>query len=146
MHIDEILSILPQRYPFVMIDRVLELEPGVRILAAKNVSTNEDYFRGHFPERPVMPGVLMLEALAQASIVLFYASKPGVQSSQSPQTLYYLVSVKVRFLAPVFPGDQLLLEVKPLKMVPDAGIVEVSARVGEIEVARGEMSFAARQG
>ena len=109
MDIHQILKKLPHRYPILMVDRVLEIEPGKRIKALKNVSINEPYFMGHFPKRPVMPGVLMLEALAQAAAVLSF-----VTMGQDPDdgTVYYFAAIdQARFKRPVEPGDQLILDV-----------------------------------
>jgi len=106
--IHRILKILPHRYPILLVDRVLEFEPGVRIKALKNVTINEPFFSGHFPARPVMPGVLTLEALAQAAALLSFASagtEPG------DDTVVYFVGIDgARFKRPVEPGDQLILE------------------------------------
>ncbi|MGH8765779.1 MAG: 3-hydroxyacyl-ACP dehydratase FabZ [Burkholderiales bacterium] len=109
MSIHEVLEYLPHRFPFLMIDRVLECEPGKRILALKNVSANEPQFPGHFPYRPVMPGVLILEAMAQAAAILVFRTlgrKPDASS------IYYYAGVdNARFKRPVEPGDQLRIEV-----------------------------------
>jgi 3-hydroxyacyl-[acyl-carrier-protein] dehydratase len=142
LDIEEIRKILPQRYPFLMIDRVLELEAGKKIVALKNVSFNEEYFSGHFPEQPIMPGILIIEAMAQASIILFYGSQ---NSEQNKKLSYYLGSVKVRFLHPVIPGDQLKITIEPLKMLSNAGIVKARAAVGDKEIAVGEISFMAKE-
>lgn len=136
----DIGKILPQRYPFLMIDRVLELEPGKKIVALKNVSMNEPFFPGHFPGKPIMPGVMMVEAMAQASIILFSANTQGDASSK---THYYLGAVKMRFLHPVVPGDQLKIFIEPVKIIATAGIVKAQAFVAEKEVACGELSFMA---
>ena len=105
--IREILDILPHRYPFLLIDRVIECIPGKSIKAIKNVTFNEPFFGGHFPGKPIMPGVLLLEAMAQATGLLASKSSPAPHDSGS---LYYLVGVdKARFKRPVGPGDQLLL-------------------------------------
>jgi 3-hydroxyacyl-[acyl-carrier-protein] dehydratase len=140
--IEEIQKILPQRYPFLMVDRVIELDPGKKIAAVKNVSYNEEFFSGHFPGKPVMPGVLMIEAMAQASILLLCAGKDG---SLSQSYTYYLGSTKVRFLHPVTPGDQLLITAQPVKVLAGIGIVEASITVGGKEVCRGEISFSAKK-
>ena len=109
MDINEVLAHLPQRYPVLMIDRVREIEPGKRILALKNVSANEPYFEGHFPHRPIMPGVLILEAMAQAAGILVFKTRGTKPDDQS---LYYYVGIdSARFKRPVVPGDQLELEV-----------------------------------
>ena len=108
MDIHQIIKKLPHRYPFLLVDRVLELEKDVRIKALKNVTINEPFFNGHFPNRPVMPGVLMLEALAQASALLSFASE-GEASDGS--RLYYFAGIDgARFKRVVEPGDQLVLE------------------------------------
>ena len=108
MDIHRILKRLPHRYPFLLVDRVLELEKNVRIKALKNVTINEPFFAGHFPARPVMPGVLMLEALAQTAALLSFESmdvEPG------EDTVVYFVGIDgARFKRPVEPGDQLVLE------------------------------------
>jgi|TARA_B110001454_G_scaffold157629_1_gene146955 3-hydroxyacyl-[acyl-carrier-protein] dehydratase len=109
MDIHKILEKLPHRYPFLLVDRVLELELNKRIRALKNVSINEPYFQGHFPHRPVMPGVLMLEALAQAAALLaFESTGDGVDENM---VIYFAGIDGARFKRPVEPGDQLILEV-----------------------------------
>lgn len=103
----DIARILPHRYPFLLIDRIEALDVGQRIVALKNVSNNEPYFEGHFPDGPVMPGVLIIEAMAQAGGVLAHQSEPDLD----PKPLYYLVGIDdARFRRPVYPGDQLRLE------------------------------------
>ncbi len=109
MDIHKVLTVLPHRYPFLMIDRVLEFEAHQRLLALKNVSFNEPFFNGHFPVRPVMPGVMIIEALAQATGLLAMESNPDLVGDNA---LYYFVGIdKARFKRPVEPGDQLHLEV-----------------------------------
>ncbi len=108
MDIQRILQKLPHRYPFLLVDRVLEIEKGVRIKALKNVTYNEPFFSGHFPARPVMPGVLMLEALAQAAALLSFES---ADAEPDDQTVVYFAGIDgCRFKRPVGPGDQLILE------------------------------------
>jgi 3-hydroxyacyl-[acyl-carrier-protein] dehydratase len=108
MDIQHILRKLPHRYPFLLVDRVLELEKNVRIKALKNVTINEPFFPGHFPARPVMPGVLMLEALAQAAALLSFES---LGTEPGEDTVVYFVGIDgARFKRPVGPGDQLILE------------------------------------
>ena len=110
LNIYEILEHLPHRYPFLLIDKVLECEPGKSLIGIKNVSHNEPYFPGHFPTRPIMPGVLILEALAQATGILAFQT---VGRKPDGTSLYYFVGIdKARFKQPVIPGDQLRLEVE----------------------------------
>ena len=110
MDIHEIRKQLPHRYPFLLVDRVLELEKGKRIKALKNVTINEPFFGGHFPNRPVMPGVLMLEAMAQAAALLAFDTT-GV--TMDDKTVYYFAGIDAaRFKRPVEPGDQLLMDVE----------------------------------
>jgi len=108
LDIQHILRKLPHRYPFLLVDRVIELEKGVRIKALKNVTINEPFFPGHFPARPVMPGVLMLEALAQAAALLSFES---MDTEPGDDTVVYFAGIdNARFKRPVGPGDQLILE------------------------------------
>jgi 3-hydroxyacyl-[acyl-carrier-protein] dehydratase len=109
MDIHAILKKLPHRYPILLVDRVLELDKGVRIKALKNVTINEPFFEGHFPHHPVMPGVLMLEALAQAAAILSFDS---LDAETDEKTVYYFAGIDgARFKRPVEPGDQLILDV-----------------------------------
>ena len=109
MDIHEILKKLPHRYPILLVDRVLEIEKGVRIKAIKNVTINEPFFTGHFPHRPVMPGVLMLEAMAQAAALLAFDTLGVVPDDK---TVYYFAGIDAaRFKRPVEPGDQLVMDV-----------------------------------
>lgn len=113
LDIHEILKYLPHRYPFLLIDRVLECEPGKSLVGIKNVTFNEPFFTGHFPQRPVMPGVLIVEALAQATGMLAFLT---VGRKPDEGSLYYLVGIdNARFKQPVEPGDQLRLEVDIVK-------------------------------
>ena len=124
MDIHQILKQLPHRYPFLLVDRVLEIEKGKSIKALKNVTINEPFFVGHFPHRPVMPGVLMLEALAQAAALLAF---DAMGTSPSDDMVYYFGGIDgARFKRPVGPGDQLILEVELLRM--KAGIFKFKAR------------------
>ena len=124
MDIHQILKQLPHRFPFLLVDRVLELEKGKRIKALKNVTMNEPFFTGHFPHRPVMPGVLMLEALAQAAALLAFDTL-GV--TPDDKTVYYFAGIDgARFKRPVEPGDQLMLHVELDRM--KSGIFKFKAR------------------
>jgi len=133
MDINEVLAYLPQRYPILMIDRVKECEPGKRIVALKNVSVNEPYFPGHFPHRPIMPGVMILEAMAQAAGVLVFRTE-GTRPDAS--TVYYYVGIdNARFKKPVVPGDQLELEVRLERSLRGIGKFACVARVAQSVVA-----------
>ena len=142
MDIYQILKQLPHRFPILLVDRVLEIEKGVRIKALKNVSVNEPYFTGHFPSRPVMPGVLMLEALAQAAALLAFDT---LGETPDEKTVYYFAGIDgARFKRPVEPGDQLILEVELDRM--KAGIFKFKARalVGEELAVEAELTCAMR--
>lgn len=129
MDIHAILHNLPHRFPFLLVDRVLELEPGVRIRALKNVSINEPFFPGHFPHHPVMPGVLIIEALAQAAAILSFRT---VKERPDDGSVYYLAGVDdARFKRPVMPGDQLVLEVELTRFMRDVYKFKAIARVDE---------------
>jgi 3-hydroxyacyl-[acyl-carrier-protein] dehydratase len=137
MEIKEILEHLPHRYPFLLVDRVLEIEPGKRILALKNVSINEHFFSGHFPHYPVMPGVLVIEALAQAAAILAFRTRGQKPDNKS---VYYFVGIDdARFKRPVVPGDQLLLEVIVGREVRGLGMFSAQARVGEALAAEAKL-------
>jgi len=127
MDIYQVLEYLPQRYPILMIDKVKECEPGKRIVAIKNVSANEPQFLGHFPGRPIMPGVLILEAMAQAAGVMVFSAMDRPQMEHS---LYYYVGIdKARFKKPVVPGDVLELEVNFERSLRGIGKFNCVARV-----------------
>jgi len=129
MDIYQILKQLPHRYPILLVDRVLEIEKGVRIKALKNVSVNEPFFTGHFPSRPVMPGVLMLEALAQAAALLAFDT---LGETPDEKTVYYFAGIDcARFKRPVEPGDQLILEVELDRMKSGIFKFKSRAKVGE---------------
>jgi len=115
LDINAILAQLPHRYPFLLVDRVIECVPGESIKAIKNVTINEPFFTGHFPKRPVMPGVLIIEAIAQTTGILAYKTR-GPLTENEEETLYLFAGIdKARFKRPVEPGDQLLIEAKILK-------------------------------
>lgn len=122
----EILSVLPHRYPFVMVDRVMELEHGERIKALKNVTINEPFFQGHFPVSPVMPGVLILEGLAQSAAIMAYMT---MREYIGTKLLYFVGLDQVRFRQKVTPGDQLIYEVKTIKRKMSLWNVEGKAYV-----------------
>lgn len=135
MDISEILKLLPHRYPMIMIDRVIEIIPGEKIIALKNVTVNEPYFTGHFPANPVMPGVLIVEAMGQAGGVLVMS---GAAPDKIPDSVYFMGFDKVRFRKPVVPGDQLILEVKMIRKRSRAVKMTAFASVNEKLVAEAE--------
>ena len=137
----DIQKIIPHRFPFLMIDRILECRPNEKLVAVKNVSINEHYFLGHFPDEQVMPGVLIVEAMAQAGCVYFYYSK----NLQGKSLIYYLAKIEARFHHPVVPGDQLILEVSSVKLLPKAGFVKARALVGEKLMAEAEIGFGIKE-
>ncbi len=127
MDINEIRNTLPHRYPFLLVDRVLEFNAGESLVAIKNVTVNEPFFQGHFPEKPVMPGVLILEALAQATGLLAFRSEGRDAARDS---LYYFVGIdKARFKRPVEPGDQLRLSVEVVKVKRGIWVFNTEASV-----------------
>ena len=137
MDIHQILKQLPHRYPILLVDRVLEIDKGKRIKALKNVSINEPYFSGHFPHRPVMPGVVMLEALAQAAALLAFDM---LGTNPDDQTVYYFAGIDgARFKRPVEPGDQLILEVTLDRMKAGIFKFKACAKVGEDIAAEAEL-------
>jgi 3-hydroxyacyl-[acyl-carrier-protein] dehydratase len=141
LNIEDIQKILPQRYPFLLIDRILELEEGRKVVAVKNVSVNEDFFAGHFPGNPVMPGALIIEAMAQASIALFHSAQGQTVENEK---VYLLGTVKARFLNPVFPGDQLRITVEPVKIISSGAIVNALAETRGQEACRAELGFSVK--
>ncbi len=142
MDIHKILKQLPHRYPFLLVDRVISMDKGRHIQALKNVTMNEPFFQGHFPHRPVMPGVLMLEALAQAAALLAF---DALDTSPNENSVYYFAGIDgARFKRPVEPGDQLILDVELLRM--KSGIFKFKARalVGEELAVEAELTCAMR--
>lgn len=141
--IHAIMRQLPHRYPFLLIDRVLECTPGQTLTALKNVTINEPFFPGHFPNRPVMPGVLILEAMAQATGLLAFAT---LGHAPAKDELYYFVGIdKARFREPVEPGDQVLFKVRVLGSKRGIWKFAGSAEVGVRRVAEAELMCAARR-
>lgn len=143
--VTRIMQLLPHRYPFLLVDRVVELEPFQRVKAIKNVTLNEPFFQGHFPGHPVMPGVLVIEALAQAGGLLTQLSKAA--DAEKKDRLFYLVKVdKARFSKMVVPGDQLELNVQLKRTLRGMAQYECSAVVAGKEVASAEILCAEGKG
>jgi 3-hydroxyacyl-[acyl-carrier-protein] dehydratase len=138
LNITQIKELLPQRYPFLMIDRVLEIIPGEKVIALKNISANEAFFQGHFPDYMVMPGALILEGIAQTAIILYAFDKKDEDESEK---VFLFGSVKARFKNPAYPGDQMIIEVTPVKIISTGGIVKGIAKVGDRLVCKAELSF-----
>jgi 3-hydroxyacyl-[acyl-carrier-protein] dehydratase len=134
--IQKIMNVLPHRYPFIMIDRILELVPGEKVVALKNVTINEPFFQGHFPESPIMPGVLMIEAMGQAGAVLAAESLP---EQEQGSLIYFMGMNKVKFRKPVVPGDQIIFEIKFLKQRAKVFKMSGMAFVDEKLVAEAEL-------
>jgi len=137
-----IKQLIPQRFPFIMIDRIVDLEPGKRAVAIKNVTGNDIFFLGHFPDKAVMPGAAIIEAMAQAAIVLFAAGTQREQEGTKP--LYYFGSVKARFLGIVTPGDQIRITVVNEKSLPTGAFVSGEAFVGDRKVSEAELVFSVK--
>jgi 3-hydroxyacyl-[acyl-carrier-protein] dehydratase len=167
---EEIKKLIPQRFPFIMIDKILEVEPGKHAVSVKNVSGNDIFFLGHFPERAIMPGVAIIEAMAQTAIILFAIdnktnmlhgnikdnennplsppfSKGGMggfsdeKKRNNKKPIYYFGSVKARFLHPVVPGDQLRIKAVNVKSLPNGAFVSAEAFVGDKKVSEAELVF-----
>jgi 3-hydroxyacyl-[acyl-carrier-protein] dehydratase len=129
MDIHQILKLLPHRYPFLLVDRVISMDKGKSIRTLKNVTINEPFFVGHFPRRPVMPGVLMLEAMAQSAALLSFAT---MDVTPDDKTVYYFAGIDgARFKRPVEPGDQLVMDVSLTRMKAGIFKFKAAARVGE---------------
>ena len=137
MTTQEIMEILPHRHPFLLIDTVEELEPGVRVVAKKNVTFDEPYFAGHFPGNPVMPGVLIIEALAQTGAVAILS-----QPEWKGKTAYFAGIDKAKFKKKVLPGDTLILEIEIIKVKGPIGIGKAVARVDGKLACSAELTFA----
>lgn len=135
-NINDIKTMLPHRYPFLLIDRVLEIEPKQRIVALKNVTANESYFNGHFPVKPVMPGVLIIESMAQAAGLVMLS-----QEQHKGKVPYFTGIDNARFRRSVVPGDQIIIEIEVLRIKGNVGRVKGIAKVDNQVAAEAEMMF-----
>lgn len=141
LDINQIMQSISQRYPMLFIDRIIDLELGKRVVAMKNVTINEQFFQGHFPDTPIMPGTLIIEAMAQTSTFLFYDP-----NNTNQKLNFYLGIVKdVRFLKAVFPGDQLKIEAQSVRLAEDSAYVKAVATVEDEKVCEGELVFVRRK-
>jgi 3-hydroxyacyl-[acyl-carrier-protein] dehydratase len=138
----KIKSILPQREPFLFVDEVIKIERGQHITAIKYLDPNEPFFKGHFPGNPIMPGVLTIEAMAQAGILLYSTAKPKIAKT-NPK--YFLKKAETEFLSPVFPGDTLILDVYRVKILDYVGVISAEARVKDKKVAKMTCFFAVKK-
>ena len=139
LNIEEIQSLIPQRYPFLMVERVVDIKNGEYIKVYKNISVNEEFFKGHFPGRAIFPGALTAEAMAQAACVLVKKSLPDFTPTE-----FYITNMKIRFFRTVVPGDRLYITAKTTKLAKIGGIFETEATVNDDIVAKGEMTFACK--
>nr|WP_026185931.1 3-hydroxyacyl-ACP dehydratase FabZ [Thioalkalivibrio thiocyanodenitrificans] len=146
MSIQEVMRYLPHRYPFLLVDRVTDFRPGEYLEAVKNVSINEPFFQGHFPIRPVMPGVLIMEALAQATGLLAFKTQEARNEGQEKQQLYLFVGIdEARFRRQVEPGDQLRMRVDLVRVVRGIWRFKAEARVSEEVVASAILMCAGKE-
>lgn len=136
LSINEIMKILPHRYPFLLVDRVIDVEPGKRIVAVKNVTMNEPQFTGHFPGFPVMPGVLIIEAMAQAAGIMAYLASDDATRSK---VCYFVTIDNAKFRRPVVPGDQLRIEIETTSCRRGIWGVAAKAFVGETLVTEADL-------
>ena len=143
MKFEEVRAVLKQRFPMIMVDSVISLEPGKSIRTAKNVTGNEIQFLGHFPERAVMPGTFIVEAIGQSASILF--SKTTGTGTRPGEFLVLGSINNMRFLAPVVPGDRMEIELRVLKFIEDLAMVEAVATVDHTVVATGKLGFARRR-
>jgi beta-hydroxyacyl-ACP dehydratase FabZ len=142
LNFEEIKKLVPQRFPLIMIDKIIDLEPGKHAVAVKNISGNDIFFLGHFPDKAIMPGVGIIEAMAQTAIILFAFGKE--ESKGDKKRLYFLGSVKARFHHPVVPGDQLKIKVIIVKSMPNLAYISAEAFVDDKKISEAELAFSAK--
>ena len=142
LNFEQIKKLIPQRFPFLMLDKVTEYEEGKKILGVKNITGNEVFFQGHFPNEAIMPGALILEAMAQTALVYFKLSQNDTKTHQPP---ILFAGVKARFLRTVVPGDILKIEMIPVKIISTGGIMEGVAKVNDTIVTKAELTFSAKE-
>jgi len=141
MNILQIQEIIPQRYPFIFVDRIIEIEPWKKAVGIKNLSMNEPFFQGHFPNAPIMPGVLMLEAIAQVVTILF-KYKNTVTTLKKYEVI--LGSTKCRYLKPAQPGDQLIIDVSAVRFFSTGGMAKGVCRIQDSDICTAEISLIAK--
>jgi beta-hydroxyacyl-ACP dehydratase FabZ len=139
LYYQDIIRILPHRYPFLFVDRIIELELNKRVVGIKNVTINEPFFQGHFPGNPIMPGVLIIEGMAQVGGVLARLSIPGLLEDQNRQNIFFMSMDKVKFRKPVLPGDQIVFELEALRTGSRIWKVSGKALVKDALVAEAEL-------
>lgn len=139
---EEIKKLLPQRFPFIMIDRILDVEPGKYAVSVKNISGNDMVFLGHFPEKAIMPGALIIEAMAQTAIILYAINKRD--ESADKKKLFFFGSVKARFLHPAVPGDQLKIRVESIKSLQSGAYVSATAFVDDKKISEADLVFSVK--
>lgn len=146
LNFEEIKKLIPQRFPFIMIDKVIEVIPGKEAISIKNISGNDIFFIGHFPEKAIFPGAAIIEAMAQTAIILFAIDKEkqGEEKRDEKRPIYYFGSVKARFLHPVVPGDQLKIKVINVKSMPNGAFVSAEASVDDKKVSEAELVFSVK--
>ena len=141
---NDIIKILPHRHPFLFVDMITELEVGERVVGIKNVTINEYFFTGHFPSKPIMPGVLVIEAMAQVGGILARLSEPESMSNKGENAIYFVAIDKVRFRKPIYPGDQIIFELTALRKGSRIWKMKGTAMVNKEIAAEAELMAALR--